>query len=149
ASDVKDEILFLNPYVIVARRGHPLARLKKIALNDLARFEWITPGPTTPRQQALEHVFRRTSCVPRIAIETTSLQVYRNILASTNRLALMSLLEARLNDSATFTILPFESSHLSRVDGIAKRAGWRPTRIHTQFVGLLRSHAHQLSSCPP
>src|SRR4029077_9260200 len=112
ASDVKDEILFLNPYVIVARRGHPLARLKKIALNDLARFEWITPGPTTPRQQALEQIFRRTSHVPPIAIETTPLQIHRNILASTDRLSLMSLLEARLNDHATFTILPFESPHL-------------------------------------
>ena len=60
ASDVKEEMLFLNPYVVVARRRHPLTRLKKIALNDLTGFDWITPGPSTPRRkQALEQLFKR------------------------------------------------------------------------------------------
>lgn len=146
ASDVKDEMLFLNPYVVVARRRHPLAQLKRVALNDLARFDWITPGPTTPRQQALEGIFSSTRCAPRITLETTSLQIYRNVLASTDRLALMSLFEARLNDPVIFTILPFQSSHFRRSDGIARRSDWRPTSIHLQFMDLLRDHAFRFSS---
>jgi DNA-binding transcriptional LysR family regulator len=44
ASDVREELLFHNPYVIVARRQHPLTRSKRITLNDLARFDWVMPA---------------------------------------------------------------------------------------------------------
>jgi DNA-binding transcriptional LysR family regulator len=145
AGDVREEKLFNNPYVIVARRRHPLTRLKRIAPSDLAQFDWITPGPTTPRQQALERLFSGTSCTPRTTIETTSLQLYRNLIASTDRLALMSLFESRLNDPSVFTTLPFQSSHLKRLDGVVRRTDWRPTRVHLQFLDMLRDHARQVS----
>jgi LysR family transcriptional regulator, regulator for genes of the gallate degradation pathway len=148
ASDVTEEMLFRNPYVVVARAGHPLSRRKTITLDNLAQFDWITPGPTTPRQQALEQMFGARSA-PRITIETTSLQVYRNILASTDRLALMSLFEAQLNHPDQFIILPFRSPHLRRSDGIVRREDWRPTRIHLEFLDLLRHHAQQFSSRAP
>jgi LysR family transcriptional regulator of gallate degradation len=148
AKDVREEKLLDNPYVIVARRRHPLTRLKKITVSDLARFDWITPGPTTPRQQALERLFSGRRCTPKIAIETTSLQLYRNLIASTDRLALMSLFESQLNDSSIFTTLPFQSSHLKRSDGIVRRADWRPARIHLQFVDMLRARAWRVSSRP-
>jgi LysR family transcriptional regulator of gallate degradation len=146
ASDVTEERLFLNPYVVVARKRHPLTRLRRITLNDLAGYDWITPGPTTPRQQALERIFGARRRAPRITIETTSMQIHRNILASTDRLALMSLMEARVNDSATFAILPFRSRHLTRSDGVARRTDWRPTSIHLQFMQLLRYHAQRFAS---
>ena len=145
ARDVREEKLFHNPYVIVARRRHPLARLKKIAPSDLTQFDWITPGPTTPRQQALEQLFRGTSATPKITIETTSLQLHRNLIASSDRLALMSLFESRLNDPSIFTTLPFQSSHLKRSDGVVRRADWRPTTIHLQFLDMLRAHARRMS----
>jgi len=146
ASDVTEEKLFPNPYVVVARKRHPLTRLKRITLNDLAGYDWITPGPTAPRQQALERIFSAMRRAPRITIETTSMQIHRNILASTDRLALMSLMEARSNDSAAFAILPFRSHHLTRADGVARRTDWRPTRIHLQFMELLRCHARRVAA---
>jgi LysR family transcriptional regulator of gallate degradation len=146
ARDVREEKLLDNPYVIVARRRHPLTRLKRITVSDLARFDWVAPGPSTPRQQALARLFGGTRCKPKIAIETTSLQLYRNLIASTDRLALMSLFESQLNDPSIFATLPFRSSHLRRSDGIVRRADWRPTRIHLQFLDMLRAHARGLSS---
>ncbi len=146
ASDVTEEKLFPNPYVVVARKRHPLTRLKRITSNDLAGYDWVTPGPTTPRQQALERIFGAVRRAPRITIETTSMQIHRNILASTDRLALMSLMEARSNDAAAFAILPFRSHHLTRADGVARRTDWRPTSIHVQFLELLRSHAQRFAS---
>ena len=139
AGDVTEERLFPNPYVVVAGKRHPLTKLARITLSDLCHYDWITPGPGTPRQQALERMFGKRA--PRIAIETTSMQIHRNILASTQRLSLMSLMEARLNDAACFAILPFRSRHLARADGVARRTDWRPTRIHLQFLELLRCHA--------
>jgi hypothetical protein len=74
------------------------------------------------------------------------MQIHRNILASTDRLALMSLMEARFSDSAAFAILPFRSRHLTRADGVARRTDWRPTSIHLQFLELLRCHAQRFAS---
>jgi hypothetical protein len=123
-----------------------LTRLERITLNDLAGYDWITPGPTAPRQQALQQIFSAVRRAPRITIETTSMQIHRNILASTDRLALMSLMEARFNDSAAFAIIPFRSHYLTRADGVARRTDWRPTSIHLQFMDLLRCHAQRIAA---
>ena len=146
ASDVKEELLFSNPYVVVGRGDHPLASLTKLKPDDLVRYEWVMPGPGTPRQQAFERVFNALSILPRVSIETTSMEIYRAILASTDRLTLMSRAEAQLNDDSVLTVLPFESPHLSRMDGVATRVDWQPTKIHQQFLDLLRAQAHALTA---
>jgi hypothetical protein len=57
----------------------------------------------------------------------------------------MSLFESRLNDPSSFKTLPFQSSHLKRSDGVVRRADWRPTTIHLQFLDMLRAHARRIS----
>lgn len=140
-SDVHEEPLFLNQYVVVGRKDHPLAALKTLPLRDLLRYDWIMPGASAPRQQALERLFVGVPEQPRIGIETTSMQICRAILASTDRLILMSRAESQLNDNSALTVLPFQSPHLRRVDGVATRADWQPINIHRQFLDLLRQQA--------
>jgi LysR family transcriptional regulator, regulator for genes of the gallate degradation pathway len=144
--DVKEELLFSNPYVVVARKNHPLTSAKGLTLSDLSRYDWIMPGPGTPRQQAFERMFAVTPKHPRVSIETTSMQIYRAVLASTDRLTLMSKVESELNDDNTLAVLPVKSPHLSRVDGVATRLDWQPTSIHQQFLDLLRVQARRLKS---
>jgi DNA-binding transcriptional LysR family regulator len=141
AVDVQEEILFANNYVVVARRDHPLRKMKRPKLQDLGRYNWIMPGPMTPRHQALHRLLGSPSRGPNVNIETTSLQIYRTILAATDQLTLMSRFEAQLNDPAALAMLPFRSPHLRRFDGIATRIAWQPTRIHVRFVALLRAQA--------
>lgn len=141
ATDVREEQLFVNDYVVVARTGHPLHTTKRPKLRDLGRYDWIMPGPMTPRQHALRRILRSFSGGPKVSIETTSLQIYRTILAATDQLTLMSRFEAQLNDPNSLAVLPFRSPHLHRCDGIAMRVGWQPTAIHLQFIELLRSAA--------
>jgi LysR family transcriptional regulator, regulator for genes of the gallate degradation pathway len=141
ATDVEEELLFANHYVVIARHGHPLHRLKRVRNRDLADFGWIMPGPLTPRQQALQRMLQGVCAEPKISLETTSLQIYRTILMATNQLTLMSRFEAELNDSKSLAQLPFRSPHLRRFDGIATRIGWQPTRIHLEFIELLREEA--------
>jgi LysR family transcriptional regulator, regulator for genes of the gallate degradation pathway len=145
AVDVKEEVLFTNHYVVVARVGHPLLKNKRPTLRDLNRYDWIMPGPMAPRQKALNRILGRSSLQPNVSIETTSLQIYRTILAATDQITLMSQFEAELNDSTSLAVLPLSSRHLRRFDGITTRTDWRPTSIHLQFVDLLRAQASRLS----
>ena len=146
ATDVKEELLFANHYVVVARHGHPLHRLKRVRNRDLANFGWIMPGPLTPRQQALHRMLQGVCAEPKISLETTSSQIYRTILAATDQLTLMSKFEAELNDIGALAQLPFRSPHLRRFDGIATRIGWQPTRIHLEFIELLRAEGRAAAS---
>jgi LysR family transcriptional regulator of gallate degradation len=141
ADDVSEEVLFRNPYVVVGRAGHPLSRSKRLGVRELARYDWIMPGPMTPRQQAFRRIFARLPVLPKISVETTSLQIYRDLLATTDRLTLMSTLEAQLNERAKLAVLPFRSPELRRSDGLATRADWQPTHIHRHFLRVLRAHA--------
>jgi LysR family transcriptional regulator of gallate degradation len=145
AKDVAEEELFTDRYVVVGRAGHPLTRSKTLSLRELARYDWIMPGPMAPRQQAFRRMFASLSALPKISVETTSLQIYRDLLATTNQLTLMSALEAQLNEPTKLAVLPFRSAELHRCDGIATRADWQPTHIHRHFLEALRAHARQVS----
>jgi LysR family transcriptional regulator, regulator for genes of the gallate degradation pathway len=77
ATDVHEEFLFANPYAVVVRRQHPLARTRNVTrrdvtLGDLARYDWILPARGTPRREAFERLFAGAPHSPTVSIETTS-----------------------------------------------------------------------------
>jgi LysR family transcriptional regulator of gallate degradation len=146
AQDVSEEALFKNPYVVVARTGHPLSGSRPLGLRELSRYDWIMPGPMTPRQHAFRRIFAGLPAPPKISVETTSLQIHRDLLATTDRLTLMSTLEAQLNDPAKLAVLPFQTAGLRRTDGLATRIDWQPTPIHRHFLKVLRAHARRLTA---
>jgi LysR family transcriptional regulator of gallate degradation len=151
ATDIGEEFLFANPYTVVARRDHPLVKLPCLTLRDLAAYDWVLPDRGTPRREAFERLFAKSKFSPRVSIETTSPAVYRSILASSDRIALFSKLETEQTDVQVRPLakLPFNSSILSRTDGVATRADWQPTRVHREFLDLLREETRPLRTGKP
>jgi LysR family transcriptional regulator of gallate degradation len=149
AIDVRDEFLFSNPYVVVVRRQHPLARVRHVTLRDLAGYDWILPARGAPRREAFERLFAGSARAPIVSIETTSPAIYKSVLATTDRIALLSTLEAQLVEPVALTALPIESPVLARVDGVATRADWQPTRLHQKFLELLRAQALEHQTVTP
>jgi len=145
AIDVTEELLFDNPYVVVARAGHPLSRAKRVTPRDLARYDWIMPEAGAPRRKAFGRMFAGLARLPRVSIEATSLSVYRSILAGSDRVTLMSRLAAQASESAALAVLPFRSPHLRRRDGVASRVEWHPTNVHLRFLQLLRAEARKVA----
>jgi LysR family transcriptional regulator of gallate degradation len=141
ATDLKEEFLFSNPYAICVGHQHPLARARKITLRELTSYGWILPARGAPRREAFERIFAGSAHSPTVSIETTSLGIYKSILATTHMIALLSTVEAQLGEA--LTILPFDSPALARNDGVASRADWQPTLLHQQFLELLRKQAQQ------
>jgi hypothetical protein len=77
-----------------------------------------------------------------VRIETSSLDIYKSVLETSNMIALLStVVEAQLGEA--LTILAFDSPALARNDGVASRADWQPTLLHQQFLELLRKEAQQ------
>ncbi len=145
AADVTEELLFENPYVVVARARHPLTGRKRITPRELARYDWIMPEAGAPRRQAFARMFAGLPSLPRVSLEATSLAIYRSVLATSDRLTLMSRLAAQASESAELAVLPFRSPHLRRRDGVASRIDWRPTDVHRRFLQLLRAEARRVA----
>ena len=149
AIDVREEFLFANPYAVVVRRRHPLARVRNVTLRDLAGYDWILPARGAPRREAFERLFAGSARAPIVSIETTSSAIYKSVLATTDRIALLSTLEAQFMEPKALTIIPFHSPVLARADGVATRADWQPTRLHQQFLDLLRGQAQEYQTVIP
>jgi DNA-binding transcriptional LysR family regulator len=141
ATDVREEFLFSNSYGVFVGRAHPLTRVRKITLRELSGYDWILPARGAPRREAFERLFAGSDHSPTVRIETTSLEIYKSILATSNMMALLSTVQAGLREA--LTILPFDSPALARSDGVASRADWQPTRLHQQFLELLRKETRQ------
>jgi hypothetical protein len=67
----------------------------------------------------------------------------------TDRLTLMSTLEAQASGRAKLAVLPFRSGALRRSDGMATRVDWQPTDVHRHFLDVLRAHARRLPHLSP
>jgi LysR family transcriptional regulator of gallate degradation len=93
------------------------------------------------RRRAFEQIFKERKLKPKVSIETTSMEIYRALLGSGDRLSLFSHREVNADRTAGFEALPYRSPSLKRDDGIALRRDWRPTRIHLEFVERLAAFA--------
>ena len=87
AAECAVERLYLNEAVIVARRGHRLARARRIA--DLADAEWIRSGYPSD-SSALPEKFRQAGLpAPRYRVECPSFLVVPELVARTDLLAVV------------------------------------------------------------
>jgi LysR family transcriptional regulator of gallate degradation len=90
-NDVIHEPLFEDEFVVVARRGHPLAKSKKLTVDDVAQAEWVLPRKVTPGRARLDAIMREADLnLQCSAIETNSLSVIRGLLADSDRLSIVS-----------------------------------------------------------
>ena len=61
-----------HPHVLVAPPGHPLARKRKITLEEAARAPLITREPGSATRLAMDQAFAESGVVPRIEMEIAS-----------------------------------------------------------------------------
>ncbi len=140
-TDVKEEPLFFDPYVIAVRTGHPLTRLRRLNLEVLASYDWIAPKPGTPRRQNLQRMFEDCAWQPKVAIETSSLDVQRSLLRSSDRVTLLTRHEMEAEAASSgLAALQFTPRVIRGHDGVATRTDWHPTPVQSRFLELLRIH---------
>jgi len=138
AEDLTNEALAPTPYAVVARRGHQLLRKGKVSVEDLLRHEWVVGTPGAARRAAFERLFAGHAG-PKASIATCSTPVIRHLLARSDRLTLMTSYEL-MHEDDKLAAVPFGPIDPAPAIGVTMRAGWLPTRLHLDFIGLLRKH---------
>lgn len=92
---IEQELLVALPYVLVARRNHPLTKKAKIELADLEEYELIAPSRQAARRDAFDRLVASFAKVPLANIQASGLSTVRSLLSGSDRLALLTRFEVR------------------------------------------------------
>lgn len=140
-NQIVQESLFDDPLSIVVRRGHPLLERALPDVAALARLDWIVPREGTPARDHFDAFFaERGLAPPERLIECSSLVTTRGLLLQSDRAALLSVRQAKLDvESGQLATLSDPLPGTERTIGLTYRRDWRPTTVQSQFIEAVRS----------
>jgi LysR family transcriptional regulator of gallate degradation len=134
--DLVQERLAEAPYVIVARRGHPLFAKPKVTIEELSAYDWVVGTPGACRRLCFDALFadRRT---PQARVETSSLPTIRLVLARSDCLTLLTSYELMYEDDVLAAV-PYGPIKPIPWIGVTMRNNWLPTQLQANFLRLVR-----------
>lgn len=128
-----------RPHIIM-RKGHPLAKSRKLGSDKLVEYPWVLPSPQTPLYaywvQMMESAGQEP---PKIGIECGSVLTIRELLLETDMLSLLSPDQLRVEIEAGILISREPPALVKRMIGITTRRDWRPTSPQERMIDILRS----------
>jgi DNA-binding transcriptional LysR family regulator len=125
-----------TPYSIVGRPHHPLLRKGKVTLDDLLAYDWVVGTHGSSRRACFDRLFQGQR-KPKAPIATCALPGLHNLLAGSDRLTLMTSYELD-QERGGLAEIPFGAIDLVPTIGITMRAGWLPTKMHSDFIEIVR-----------
>jgi len=137
-TELVSEPLAQTPYSVVVRRGHPLTQKGRVTLAELAQGEWVIGTAGSNRRNCFDRLFSGLDTPP-AQIATCTTPIIRQLLERSNRLTLMTTYELLYADG-NLRALPFGPILPAPSIGITMRANWMPTKLHTEFINLIRAH---------
>jgi len=137
-ADLSETPLQADPYVVVARRGHPLSGLKRIKVRDLAGYDFVFPTAGL-RHEVLTNLIAQWKLAPKAQVHTSWLPTIIALIRSSDRLAVLS--QWHVEADGTSDILSLDSlrvPHEDRFVGLTSRNSWLPTPFQDCFVRALQ-----------
>jgi LysR family transcriptional regulator of gallate degradation len=133
--DLAEQPMFRDPYVIVARGDHALARRVDLTPDALSSYGWVFPTPSLPRRAVLDSLLVSWGITPDIQLQTNSIGAIAAAVMASDRLSLWprSSIEAEPHFAA-LTVLDIEVPQTNRVVGLTHRQDWLPTRAQADFL---------------
>jgi len=122
--ELRYEEFYAEPVCVVARRGHPLTRKRRLALRDLANEPWLLPLPETELHRQVERAFIDAGAsLPKNVIESVSILTNRVLLRKSDCLGVMPY-HVALDDveHGLLAILPVRLKSLESPVGVIVRA---------------------------
>ena len=118
------EEFYAEPICVVTRRGHPLARKRRLSLRDLANEAWLLPLPETALRRQIERAFVDAGApLPRNVIESVSILTNRALLRKSDSVGVMPY-HVALDDveQGLLAILPVKLKSIETPVGAILRA---------------------------
>lgn len=119
------ELLFTDELCVMAARGHPLARRRRLELADLRGQSWVLSRPGTPLRETLGKFFlSHGEPAPVPAVETGDQALVRGMLVTGGMLTVLSAHQLQYEvEAGQLCMLPVPLEGLGRRIGITTRSG--------------------------
>jgi DNA-binding transcriptional LysR family regulator len=128
------EPIFDDRVALIARRGHPLVRRKRVDLRDLSKASWVLPAAGHYHRRRLESVFEAERLpYPVPTIECGSTDFIKKIVAESEHLGVIAAMGLVREESATLSEVPLNSPLMIRSIGVM----WRKNAFLSQPCLLL------------
>lgn len=150
AADLDFEALAEEPHSLIARPQHPLARRRKLSMNDLVGQTWILPPAQSILRERLNAMFlQRGLSLPEKIVETTFLPMTTSLLRRTDMLvALPEEVVRPYCDAGMLCVLPIDLGVRMDSFGIITRRGHGLSRGAQETLSALREAAATLYGQP-
>jgi len=129
ARELEQHALFQDRISVIARAGHPLARVKPLDVRTLRQATWVLSRHGSPSRELLEHFFSDArQAPPEPAVETGDLAVVRGLLLESDMITALSAHQLRHEiDDGSLVVLDFPLAATRRQIGLTQRAGALPS----------------------
>lgn len=145
--DLQAEAFARTPYAIAARRGHRLLNKGQVTLEDLRGYEWVIGSRGSSRRGCFEALFAGGP-LPPAPIATSSVALVPHVLARSDRLTLLTSYEIE-HEADMLVQVPFAQLQPVPELGVTLRKGWQPTKLHSDFIGLVRRKMAEFTGARP
>jgi LysR family transcriptional regulator of gallate degradation len=137
--ELRQKLLFDDRLVLIARRDHPIKRMRVKSVRDLQPFSWVLPERDNPHWANIELFFDSESmAVPEAAIACNAVPVIRSVVLNSGYIGIVARLALPQSDFGTtgkLTIIETNSVIMRRPIGIM----WRNNQVISQAVQRLFS----------
>jgi len=146
-NEINYEVLGNEVHYIVARKGHPLTRVRRLRLSMLERTPWILQPMTSPARQLIEQDFGQAGMkTPANLVECTSIFATLQLLQKTDAITLLpeSVVRDHLR-GGLLARLPLNLEKSLPGFGILFRRGEPLSATAMQFVEILRHYGRVMA----
>jgi DNA-binding transcriptional LysR family regulator len=137
--DLTEQPLIADPYALVCRASHPLARRRNVAPRRLAQFDFVLPPQGLPRRTALDRMLTSWGIKPKSRIETSCLSTILALLRGSDRISLLSRWHVDHAEAGDLCCIDVEGAPDDpRFVGLTRRSHWLPTPFQLEFLRIIQ-----------
>lgn len=90
AASFHSEVVYDEPFAIVCRSGHPMARRGARNYRTLAKARWVLPAEGSPMRALVDQIFLANGALrPTATVECTTLEKVRDLVAGTDMIGVL------------------------------------------------------------
>lgn len=148
--DLSEEYLFEDEFVVYASADHRLARKRRVTLADLAKERWAVAAFNAAAPQRFRQVFLDAGLPPpKIAMESNSLPLRNQLLASSDLLGFASKRVVReATARSRFVELRVRDLTYTRRVGVMYRKDAYLSPAARRFIEILKATAKEIAKEP-
>jgi DNA-binding transcriptional LysR family regulator len=126
-----------DPFVLAARKGHPLAERERVTWTDLAPYPLITVHRSSANRVLLDSMLAKVSLSLRWTYEVTHLSTSLGLVEAGLGISVLPRMATPQGDHPILVTRPIRDPEVSRTIGVVRRRGASISPASATFMNML------------